>query len=575
MKKKKVRFLAALLAATMITSLAGCGKSGEDAEKDVEKATPDYVNETGRRICDETITVTMTGRQGATKDWQSTDQIKQIKEQFGIDIQCKPISNDAWETQRTLMFSSDTLPDIVVNAKMQISDANKYGEQGYLLPINKYLDYMPNLKAIMEKYPNYEKAITAPDGNIYGITMLNSFDPPAPSQLNRVYINKTWLENVGMEAPETLDELYEVLKAFKEQDANGNGDPNDEIPMMFNEEVYWYVQMSILDAYGIHSTQLDCSLSFDENEELFIGNLDEGYKEFLRYMNKLYSEGLIDVECFTLKQQDVESKARENLYGVIGTTSSPAITCGLGGEADFDWEIIPTFTLNEGDEKVATIKQEQIATTMNVLINANTEYPEAICRLIDYFYSDEGTLSSTQGFEGTGVEFVEVPFLDGVETAQLLWNKEDGTYKNAGEFRQQFSVIEGAFKIYVDSWMKPEGIVREADEETYEKLRSQDVATHVANGFSGWMVFAEDYLRYEDFTFAKQVPPLVYSSEEASEVSTLLTDLSTYFKVSRAQFITGELDVDKDWDGYVEKANAMGAERLLELQKATYERMYK
>lgn len=49
-----------------------------------------------------------------------------------------------------------------------------------------------------------------------------------------VYLNKTWLDNLGLTYPETVEELYTVLKAFKEQDANGNGDPNDEIPISFD-----------------------------------------------------------------------------------------------------------------------------------------------------------------------------------------------------------------------------------------------------------------------------------------------------------------------------------------------------
>ena len=104
------------------------------------------------------------------------------------------------------------------------------GAQGYILPLNEYLDNSSvGYAAAFEKLPGLRDYITTPDGNIYS---LPNVDGSLHVQYNmKLWINTTWLENLGLEMPTTTEEFYDVLKAFKEQDANGNGDPDDEIPL--------------------------------------------------------------------------------------------------------------------------------------------------------------------------------------------------------------------------------------------------------------------------------------------------------------------------------------------------------
>lgn len=90
-------------------------------------------------------------------------------------------------------------------------------------------EYAPNIQEAFEEHPELEYLATADDGGVYGIPKYQRF---WPDTYLRQMINVQWLENLGLEKPETFDELYEVLLAFKENDANGNGDPNDEIPMV-------------------------------------------------------------------------------------------------------------------------------------------------------------------------------------------------------------------------------------------------------------------------------------------------------------------------------------------------------
>ncbi|MFQ9799203.1 MAG: hypothetical protein ACLR23_10055 [Clostridia bacterium] len=116
-----------------------------------------------------------------------------------------------------------------MGANLGKTDVNKYGAEGYFLNIAEYSDVMPNMQATMEENPLWAAYQKDESGVIHGLSRC------FPSRIGlatglSTFINTEWLANVGMDVPETVDELYDVLVAFKEQDANGNGDASDEIP---------------------------------------------------------------------------------------------------------------------------------------------------------------------------------------------------------------------------------------------------------------------------------------------------------------------------------------------------------
>ena len=92
-------------------------------------------------------------------------------------------------------------------------DVIKYASQGMLIPLEDMIDeYMPNLKKILDENPQYRKQITAPDGHIYSLPTINELNPTTH---DKWFINKTWLDNLGLEVPTTKEELEQVLLAFK------------------------------------------------------------------------------------------------------------------------------------------------------------------------------------------------------------------------------------------------------------------------------------------------------------------------------------------------------------------------
>ena len=210
-------------------------------------------------------------------------------------------SSDNVRDKISTMFASGDMTDIILTG---VGNANRYdkaseamfGTQGLILPLEQYLDTVSvGYKAAFEKMDGMREYITTPDGHIYS---LPNVDGSLHVQYNmKLWLNNQWLENLNLQVPTTTQEFYEVMKAFKEQDANGNGDPNDEIPLS-----------TVSSGAG---TQVDGFLMAPfqltpETNKLYVDNgtvkyapVQDGYREGLKYLNTLYSEGLLNPESFT------------------------------------------------------------------------------------------------------------------------------------------------------------------------------------------------------------------------------------------------------------------------------------
>ena len=131
------------------------------------------------------------------------------------------------------MMSAGDYPDAIVADYAGGSDVDviNYGSQGVYIQLEELIQqWAPKfLKAVEEQDPRILALSTAPDGHICGLPM----SIPSNDVYNNGFINQVWLDNLGLDMPTTTDEFVEVLRAFKDNDANGNGNPNDEIPLAF------------------------------------------------------------------------------------------------------------------------------------------------------------------------------------------------------------------------------------------------------------------------------------------------------------------------------------------------------
>lgn len=532
-------------------SSATTGSNAESGVDEGGKASTD-----GYPISDEVITVTVTGSQGATPDWNATLQVAEIEARLGIRLDCRPFSDDAWKTQQTLMMASDDLPDLIINASNTMVSFAEYGADGYLLPINEYMDVAPNLSAVMEESPAYADAITSPDGNIYALT---TYGQNKLGGISRSFVNKLWLENVGMETPTTVDELYDVLVAFRDGDANGNGDPKDEIPFSaaFQTGASTYAEQTLMNAFGINSNKVTYSLG-DVDGKVQLMDISENYRAFLRYIKRLYSEGLMDSEAFIQTRDEFRAKAAEDRVGFFGD-SAPFVAAGQPIEYDANFEWVGGLTSSENEAR-SVVLDSPAGSNAVCAISATTEYPVELVRLLDYFYSDEGSLAGSRGFEGISFEWTELAGVPGSRIAKVMEVEE---YPSAEEFRYKKAVINNGFQLVSPFYGTQYPLIMEAEDELLAGALLKEC---------GWAALIESGTRREGTVLVDTFPNLVYTAEENAERATIYNDISLYLANAKAQFITGGMDIDADWETHVNTLNQMGLERILAIEQAAYDR---
>ena len=224
--------------------------------------------------------------------------VKKCEADTGVHMEYTQVNTSDWSTQTNLMFASGDYADIILRSNGSI-DTEMYGvDQGIIIPVDDLIaEYMPVLKSRMDADPAFYSAIIRSDGHMYAFPKAAD---DGTRQGNGWFINKTWLDNLGLEMPTTPDELLDVLRAFIKEDANGNGDPNDEIGY---EAVFDEMQNNIPCMWGIGDRGEHFQI--DDDGKVFFTPFHENYRKAVEFLATMYAEGLMDPANIT---QDSNTK---------------------------------------------------------------------------------------------------------------------------------------------------------------------------------------------------------------------------------------------------------------------------
>lgn len=541
------KLLAVLLSVLMLLSVAG-GAGADGA-----------YNETGYPICDELITVTAAGAFGLDINYEEILTWQEWQDRLGIKFEMVFYNGEDWKTQLTLMLAGDELPDMLHSAELSDSEMADYGSQGYFVNLLDYPELTPNLAKAWEDYPGFKGACTSYDGGMYGTKYITT---STVNKIARTFINNEWLARVNMQMPTTIDELYDVLVAFKQQDANGNGDPNDEIPLGFYSSATTRTLTTLLAGFGINTDTWSghTILQADADNKIYLADTSEAYKAFLAFMNKCYTEGLMDPEAFTLTSNEVMLNCQKDLYGFYGCGSAPFVMSTSSIDTDKAWSGLMGLTSEYNDTPFLGIPSG-ISGGYKMAISADSEHKEALVRFVDYVFGDEGGLSVFSGYEGVTFDYLHDELLD----ADVLTIRCPEGYSSSDEFRQYKAVFNGPFLSYSGIPAR-NTLWNDASDETLQK--DEVIAQW------GWMAQLASASRREGLAHEATFPEecLSYTEEELNERTTLRTDLDTYLTQAMANFIMGTWSLENDWDGYLNTLNQMNLERYLAIEQAAWDR---
>lgn len=275
---------------------------------------PEGFHAEGMPIVDEPITISvLTMRWGSMGDSFKTNPfLVNLEKESNVKVNWQIVSSNDWaDNQKPVMLAGgeSALPEVVLGFQT-FSESDIINNVEYFLPLEDLIEqYMPNLTKAFEEMPALKAISTSADGHIYS---LPSRMPKRPVACNVPVINVKWLENLGLEVPTTIDELENVLRAFKEQDANGNGDPNDEIPFTGIG-----LGMDFLSPFGMTDVYGQRYLVNDDGTVRYAYTSEE-YKEGIKWAHKLYQDGLIDNELFTQNDQIRDAKCDDPNVSRVG-----------------------------------------------------------------------------------------------------------------------------------------------------------------------------------------------------------------------------------------------------------------
>ncbi|RAV16065.1 extracellular solute-binding protein [Paenibacillus contaminans] len=525
MKKIGIVVCAAAVAAV---AAAGCSGGDKNAPSPAQTAgAGSAFNQTGYPVVNEKITLKMMGPKAAIHGpWDKMDLFTEMEKLTNIHFEFDTPAAETFAEKKNLTFAGNELPDVFFGGPLTPKDEVTYGKQGLLIPLETLIDkYAPNLKRILEQKPEVRSAITAPDGHIYALPQVND----VPGDLTtKMWINKQWIANVGLKMPSTVDELYTVLKAFKEKDPNGNKKA-DEMPLTSIRIAD--VRPAILAAYGLLGTnavnETDGSMAYYPTQP--------GYKEYLAFMRKLYAEGLLDNESFTQTTQQLNAKGKDNILGAF--VGAAAFTV-VPEERNAEYELLPPLT-SAVNSKAVWPKASNVIRGLFAITSAN-KHPEATIRWIDHLYSDEGSVLVIFGKEGEGYKWLDA--------GKTRWERTWPEGMNPEEYRG--GKVTPAAGVQVPTIRKLDFLSKRANDQIIGPIAEQVDAKYV----KVW----------------KEAFPLVYFSEEQQKrVNVLEADLNTYVEQMEAKFITGKEPLD-NWDKYVDTIKKMGLDEYLKIHQDAY-----
>lgn len=476
------------------------------------------------------------------EDVYTNGQTLWYEEQTGIHVEEWTIVVEEAETQFNLSIASGEYPDIYFNT-FTSEQVMLNVDGGVFAPLNDLIETSgPNFKGLLDTNQWMVDGLTAPDGNIY--TFFRTDSGVHMNSQNKMYMYQPFLDNLGLDAPTTTQEFKDTLIAFRDQDANGNGDPNDEIPLSG-------ASISGLDpiAYLMNPFQLwsysNDFLIAQDGKVSFIANTD-GFRDGLRYINDLFNEDLLAEETYVQDNTQFSAVLSQPTKGEmrIATwpTNVPVFFIDFNTLEDAIIDLLPLSPL-EGPTGLRQADAKTNRLDLYGTITTSCENKEVAMRWIDGLLGEPAHSVNFYGFEDINYTLVDEPAITGAIPSRVR-NLDEETMKNTTWNNFVFGPIFDTVEL---------------------RYGSKDVV-----GDFPWM-FMWAHNNYEPYYVDSGFPLVSWSTDadmsvEFAELKILFED---YVKQAYTQYILGSRDIndDGDWQAYLDELDAMGVDRYVQISQ--------
>ena len=498
---------------------------------------PEFVYSMGQPVTDKDLTISILTHTG----WGSTFAVPNndvpvyaaIQERLGVNIEWKILENATYAEQFNARLMAKDLADLVV--PLTRATVPKMVADGYCVSYED-LDFennAPYASYLIASDPDYATILDTfrqyfPDGRLYGFgsTIVTRY------LFGNILVNNFWLDKLGMSEPATVDEFLEMLRAFRDNDPNGNG-LNDEIPLAYGSDFYHGL------AYGnVFSLDFNVPWSLDGNGKIINENVTDKYRDFIEFRKKLYDEGLIDKEERTA-DANYELVAQDKVGAFVHLATFSATLSGYSPYADEGItfpvfrEIIPLNNIYTN----TPVKYSRLnggSPHEGLYIMTGAAEPEVCLRIADWLWaSDESLELVNYGVEGVSFEV-------GADGSNRLIQPAD--YSGSVPYLTHIGGTQWPM-----AGRQVEAIWRQTNRD--------------------WIVERADMIKPY---YADLLAPFVFTPEQAAENSRIQTDVNTFVAEWTSNFITGRTPLSQ-WDAYLEGLNKIGLPELTRVHQENYD----
>lgn len=546
---KKKQLLTLLLSGILVitTFCSGCGSSTATDSSNSEQSAAGTEEAASTTDGKKSLSVLYT-KNAISMPIEEMKTIKDTEELCNVDLEVIEVPDEGADEKINLMINTGDLPDVFMEGVSSSTILN-YQDQDVFVPVTDYItpEIMPNLYSILEENPEYRAAMTAPDGEIWGFPYIEEMFGLVCNQ-GILNINTEWLDALGLDMPTTLDEYKECLIAFRDNDCNGNGDPNDEIPLMFRIGKSgigsWRNNQSIGQFFGCwgQADTGDRLALADDGSTVICTATTDAYKEGLKWFNELYNEGLLWTD-FALNDEAALQAELNNDVCTVGSTIVFSIIDMVPAERRAMYSAVP-YLQGPNGEYGGKDNISEMHNSVSVAITTACEDPAFASSVIDSFFDPQRSVESNWG--SIGLYYT----LD--ENGVMQWNHD----------------VE-----------MPDGI------DTFSQLRTYCTPTRPAIVLSEYydtvVAYPEDAADlYSDMTkvgFVDKhlndpiIPPNMWYSAEDQEQMALISDnlYNLIDNYNATAIIDG--DIDNTWDAYIAGLEEAGLSTYLDIVQRNYD----
>jgi len=543
----KQRLLAVLAASAVL--LAACSKEENSSSPSASAGGSQAAAAEGKITLKLAVVKT-----GQVEDYKLNSYTKYLEQKTGynLEIQTYP-QEEASQKMEMLIASGADLPDAFIGnaffgAQNKEAAVYRHAENGYFIPLDDLIEkYGDNLKTMAGKANNKQllNMIKSPDGKTYA---LPGYDEQTSNEYSlRAYINQTWLDALNLKMPTTTQELADVLKAFKTGDPNGNKKA-DEIGVMGGGNWHQYAADYLLNSFIYTDGETRWNV---KDGKLDVPFNKEEWREGLRYLNQLKTDGLFDPMSFTQDGNSFKSIATSGERNTIGVI----VTAGMGqlfapSMSDRKGEYVPLNPL-KGPNGAEFAARYPINPNPALVITKDSKHPEETFRLADAMLSEEGSVFSR--FGEAEVDWVKPP--EGSTALGEKW----------GASPEIKPILIWGGSSHKSHWnnVAPHIVLQKYTDGQAWNGDKTDAEYMIAQAVPGLLGKAPE-----------EVATLIlYDQAQSDAIANIKIALTTYVNESMARFVLGDLKLDKDWDAYLKELDKIGLQKYIEVSQAAYDRM--